>query len=63
MELLMDVATITGIVIAACAVLIMGMAGLIKTMVVGKLDALTEAFDDMRNMHCRRSSDDEWGGK
>jgi len=47
----MDTATITIVIIGSCGALILGMAALIKTMVVGKLDALQAAFDSMRNDH------------
>ena len=49
----MDTATVSAVIIGACGALILGMAALIKTMVVGKLDALQAAFDDMRNDHHR----------
>ena len=47
----MDTATITAIILGACTALIVGMAALIKTMVVGKLDALQAAFDGMKDDH------------
>lgn len=48
----MDVATITGIIVASCAALIIGMAILIKTMVVGRLDELQASIAGVaRELH------------
>lgn len=45
----MNPATITAIIIGTSSALILGMAALIKTMVVGKLDALQAAMDSMKS--------------
>lgn len=47
----MNTSTIIGAIVTACLLLISGMAALIKTMVVGKLDALQKSLDDMRDKH------------
>ena len=47
----MNTPTIAGIILAACGALILGMAALIKTMVVGKLDALQASLDEMWGKH------------
>lgn len=44
----MDLATVTGIIVGTAGVLILGMAVLIKSMVVGRLDALQAGVDGMR---------------
>jgi hypothetical protein len=47
----MNTATIAGIILASCGALILGMAALIKTMVVGKLDSLQASMDEMWGKH------------
>ena len=49
----MDIGTISAIILGACGVLIIGMAGLIKTMVVTKLDALQRTIDGLGQDHHR----------
>lgn len=44
----MSLATVSGIIIATAGALILGMAVLIKSMVVGRLDALQAGVDGMR---------------
>lgn len=47
----MDLATITVIIVAACGALILGMAALIKGMVVGKLEELQETINALGRDH------------
>jgi len=47
----MNTATIAGIILSACGALILGMAALIKTMVVGKLEELQRSMDEMWGKH------------
>ncbi len=45
----MSTATIAAIIISTFGALLLGMAALIKTMIVGKLEALQIAMDEMKS--------------
>ena len=45
----MDLATLSAIILGTISALILGMAALIKTMVVGKLNNLQEAVSNLSN--------------